>query len=161
MAIYTNYGRYLKAKQFKEMLEEQGETYMLFGLGNPQWDNPDNEQSIPIASYNTEAMTNPDNATTNQFYDKEANVWFNTRSETVGSSSETVFTYDAIQSIANGTPISNGEGVKNYAKLCRRLVPPFPCIFTCGNGNNDEIVLRPSTETPDEDAVKQSTYQNY
>ena len=161
MAIYTNYGRYLKAKQFKEMLEDQGETYMLFGLGNPQWDNPDNEQSIPIASYNTEAMTNPDSETANQFYDKDANVWFNTRVETEGSSSETVFTYGAIQSIANGAPISNGGGVKNYAKLCRRLVPPFPCVFTCGNGNNDEIVLRPSTETPDEDAVKQSTYQNY
>ena len=161
MAIYTNYGRYIKAKQFKEMLEAQGETYMLFGLGNPQWDNPNNEQSIPIASYNTEAMTNPDNSATNQFYDKDANVWFNTRLETEDSSHETVITYGTVQAIENGAPISNGEGVKNYAKLCRRLVPPFPCIFTCGEGHTDEIVLRPSTENPNEDAVKQSTYQNY
>lgn len=144
MAIYTQYGRYLKAKQFKELIESQGETYMLFGLGNPQWDNSDNNQSIPIAPYSAEVMRSPDNINTNQFYDNNANVWFNDKANNV-----------SIQTINCGLPDSTSAGTPKYNYFCRRLVPPFPCIYT--SNEKDETVLTATDGTE----VSQSTYHDY
>ena len=67
MAIYTNYGRFLKAKQFKDSLESAGDTYMVLGIGDPTWDN--NRLSMPLASYDATSIRNPDSADTNQFFD--------------------------------------------------------------------------------------------
>ena len=71
MAIYTQYGRYLKAKQFKEMLEDKYEAYMLFGLGNPKWTDSNENQPMPFGPHNTNILLY-ETSTTNQFYD--ANV---------------------------------------------------------------------------------------
>lgn len=38
MAIYTQYGRYTKAKLFKESVNSGGGVYFAFGIGNPDWD---------------------------------------------------------------------------------------------------------------------------
>ena len=129
MAIYTNYGRYLKAKQFKEMLEEQGDTYMVFGLGNPLWDIPEKDQSIPIAPYNTEIMLSGTNET-NQFFDDSAYVYYN---EGTGTSANCALE-------AGATDGTTEDGYHKYLHLCRRIIPPFPCIFR-PNGKN-EIVLQ-------------------
>ena len=56
MAIYTQYGRYLKAKQFKEMLEDKYEAYMLFGLGNPKWTDSNENQPMPFGPHNTNIL---------------------------------------------------------------------------------------------------------
>ena len=95
MAIYTNYARYLKAKEFKKMIEDQGDTYMLLGLGNPFWDSTTDETvaKMPVAPYNTDIMTgitgwsynsstgtythgDPLNVDQNQFSDTEAYQYF-------------------------------------------------------------------------------------
>lgn len=139
MAIYTNYGRYLKAKHFKEMLNNQGETYMLFGIGNPQWDASENPQEIPIAGYDTEILS----AAENQFTDMDANLYF--------SNKENIYT-----ALKNGT-INTEQNITNldqYMYNCRRLIPPFPVIYT---NISDAIVI----SSDDGENVLQSTYQNY
>lgn len=117
MAIYTNYGRYLKAKLFKEMLESQGDTYMLFGLGNPKWDDDSNiVQSITIAPYNTSIMTVGD-VGSNQFYDNAVQCYFNIDGTSL-----------PLQSISDSSPdTSTTEGL--YLDKCKNLIPPFPCIW--------------------------------
>ena len=153
MAIYTNYGRYLKAKQFKEMLEEQGDTYMVFGLGNPLWDIHEKDQSIPIAPYNTEIMLSGTNET-NQFFDDSAYVYYN---KGTGTSANRALEAGATDGTAE-------DGYHKYLHLCRRIIPPFPCIFR-PNGKN-EIVLQsddaPGETDPDNTSfVTQERYQNY
>lgn len=81
MAIYTNYGRFLKAKYFKENLENNNDTYMVLGMGDPNWDS--NRLSLPIAPYNS-SITNrsgllpdfTDSAEVNQFFDNRLSMYF-------------------------------------------------------------------------------------
>lgn len=133
MAIYTNYGRYLKAKQFKENLESAGDTYMVFGIGNPLWDASDaNKVEIPIAPYNTEIMTVGD-VNTNQFFDDQAAMYFNSNSVSGGvtsCSTEAMLknsTYIPPEGSAPGTIPE--DDVKKYMYLCRRIIPPFPSVY--------------------------------
>jgi hypothetical protein len=137
MAIYTNYGRYLKAKKFKESLEAQSETYMLFGLGNPQWDvdtAPDNDQFIPVAPYNTSIMLGylPDDTSVgdNQFDDNHASQWFNfIRDETI---------IDYKETLRQSSPIWPGSQ-NSYINKCKNIVPPFPCIWQ--NFSSDRNII--------------------
>lgn len=144
MAIYTNYGRYIKAKQFKEALESQGDTYMLFGMGNPQWDSSSADQDIPIAPYNTSIIS--DTTANNQFTDDTANLFFNNSINI------------PIQALSNGSPITNPTNeVAKYIDLCKNNIPPFPCIFKPSTGDGENVLVsKNSTIT-----VNQSTYQNY
>lgn len=109
MAIYTQYGRYLKAKQFKEMLEDKYEAYMLFGLGNPKWTDSNENQPMPFGPHNTNILLE-DNSTDNQFYD--ANV-------------QQYFTDDNIaeQFVSYSKPITE------YARKVAELLPVFPAIW--------------------------------
>lgn len=109
MAIYTQYGRYLKAKQFKEMLEDKYEAYMLFGLGNPKWTDSNENQPMPFGPHNTNILLE-DNSTDNQFYD--ANV-------------QQYFTDDNIaeQFVSYSKPITE------YAGKVAELLPVFPAIW--------------------------------
>ena len=109
MAIYTQYGRYLKAKQFKEMLEDKYEAYMLFGLGNPKWTDSNENQPMPFGPHNTNILLY-ETSTKNQFYD--ANV-------------QQYFTDDntAEQFISYSKPITE------YARKVAELLPVFPAIW--------------------------------
>ena len=146
MAIYTQYGRYLKAKQFKEMLEDKYEAYMLFGLGNPKWTDSNENQPMPFGPHNTNILLY-ETSTTNQFYD--ANV-------------QQYFTDDntAEQFVSYSKPITE------YSRKVAELLPVFPAIwykhpvptneddptsdmFTISNGTNDDVNI---------DLMK---YQNY
>lgn len=123
MAIYTQYGRYLKAKMFKEMLEEQGDTYMLFGIGDPSWDSiyydHDDAQTsssgikMSVAPYDTSIMTKDDEAL-NPFYNNKAIQAF--------------ISENAVEkAIAGSSPTITWSG--EYANLCKNLLPPFPCVW--------------------------------
>ena len=126
MAIYTNYGRYLKAKQFKENLESAGDTYMVFGIGNPLWDASNEDKiEIPIAPYNTEIMTVGD-VNTNQFFDDQAAMYFNSSSNGIETMLENSM-YIPPEGSEPGTIPE--DGVKKYMYLCRRIIPPFPCVY--------------------------------
>ena len=109
MAIYTQYGRYLKAKQFKEMLEDKYEAYMLFGLGNPKWTDSNENQPMPFGPHNTNILLY-ETSTKNQFYD--ANV-------------QQYFTDDntAEQFVSYSKPITE------YARKVAELLPAFPAIW--------------------------------
>lgn len=152
MAIYTNYGRYLKTKQFKEMLENYCDTYMVFGLGNPQWDatEPQVPQDIPVAPYNTSVLTISEE---NQFYDNYVNLYFN---DTEGN---------AIPAITNSVP--NTEGlVGKYFAACKDLNPPFPCIWSNSNNNGGFSIVeltKKNTEDPNNATINitQNQYQHY
>ncbi len=140
MAIYTNYGRYLKAKQFKELLQNQGDTYMLFGLGNPQWDNLDENngaQELPIAAYNTDIMTSGNNAE-NQFYDNNAYQYFQYLSDGT-LKTECAITKGEPNAIYNDGWVSDeSHSTTNtgaYMYKCRRIIPPFPCIWKYGSSH--------------------------
>ena len=149
MAIYTQYGRYLKAKQFKEMLEKEGDTYMLFGLGNPQWnvDNQPTNQDLPVAAYNTDIMSEG-TVSTNQFYDKNANQYFQDINATDPDS-------PVQRSILNGDP-DQSTNTGKYMYKCRRLIPPFPCIWQNYDNDNREVL-----NSVGNTSVTQDTYQNY
>lgn len=58
MAIYTQYARYLKAKEFKKLIDSQGDTYMLLGFGNPLWDSTvsSGDNKMPVAPFNTDIV---------------------------------------------------------------------------------------------------------
>lgn len=154
MAIYTNYGRYLKAKQFKEMLENYCDTYMVFGLGNPQWDatEPQAPQNIPVAPYNTSVLTKSEDG---QFYDNHVNLYFN---DAEGN---------AISAITNSEPNTENdvEHIGKYFEACKDLNPPFPCIWS--NPNDDDeftIVNLTMAYTGGQNAtinIKQNHYQYY
>lgn len=134
MAIYTNYGRFLKAKQFKESLESAGDTYMVFGIGDPSWDN--DRLSMPIASYDAVSLRKPDDAGSNQFFDDKVCQY--------------------ISSIAfNKTLVDGGQiqGTDNWVYECRKLMPPFPCLW---NGEAGDVVL-----TIDGHDIKKNEYHLY
>jgi hypothetical protein len=151
MAIYTNYGRYLKAKQFKEMLENYCDTYMVFGLGNPQWDaaEPQTPQDIPVAPYNTSVLTESED---NQFYDKHVNLYFN---DTNGN---------VVSAITNSEP-NTPELVGKYFYACKDLNPPFPCIWSYPSNDDDfTIVNLTMANTGEQNAtisITQNNYQHY
>lgn len=140
MAIYTNYGRYLKAKLFKEAIESQGSAYMLLGLGNPQWDVSASEQSITIAPYNTSIINQAD-AEHNQFYDNHVCSYFQAGITQTNAA------------LVNGIiDTSTTEG--KYLNKVKNLVAPFPCIWT-GDGEHGVPLTFGSNIT-----VYQNDYQN-
>ena len=145
MAIYTQYGRYQKAKLFKEMLESEGDTYMLLGLGNPYWDLDNKDQSIPVAPYDT-SQINPDPpVNNNQFLDENVNQYFSK----IG--------YNPIPTVINGELQED-----THASVCKDLVPPFPCIWQNYDGSNERLL--PKVNTPgdiDGNYILQNDYQNY
>ena len=141
MAIYTQYGRYQKAKLFKEMLESAGDTYMLLGLGNPYWDDATKDQSIPVAPYDT-SMINPNPAVVgNQFLDEHINQYF---------SNDT----DVEWSLVGGRPNYQNEQSGKYLNKCKDLIPPFPCIWHSYVEDEQDSLITGTN-------IKQSTYQNY
>lgn len=150
MAIYTNYGRYLKAKQFKEMLENNCDTYMVFGLGNPQWDatEPQTPQDIPVAPYNTSVLT----AENGQFYDNHVNLYFN------GTDGAVI---PAITNSVHNTAVPIGK----YYNACKDLNPPFPCIWSNPKDDNEfTIVNLTMARTGGEGSnitIAQNEYQYY
>lgn len=109
MAIYTQYGRYLKAKQFKEMLEDKYEAYMLFGLGNPKWTDSSENQPMPFGPHNTNILLH-DKSTTNQFYDANVQQYFTDNNT-------------AEQFVSYSKPITE------YARKVAELLPVFPAIW--------------------------------
>src|SRR5574344_289131 len=109
MAIYTQYGRYLKAKQFKEMLEDKYEAYMLFGLGNPKWTDSNENQPMPFGPHNTNILLY-DKSTTNQFYDANVQQYFTDNNK-------------AEQFVSYSKPITE------YARKVAELLPVFPAIW--------------------------------
>ena len=109
MAIYTQYGRYLKAKQFKEMLEDKYEAYMLFGLGNPKWTDSSENQPMPFGPHNTNILLY-ETSTKNQFYDANVQQYF-----TDGDTTEQFVSYSK----------PNTE----YARKVAELLPVFPAIW--------------------------------
>ena len=109
MAIYTQYGRYLKAKQFKEMLEDKYEVYMLFGLGNPKWTDSSENQPMPFGPHNTNILLY-ETSTANQFYDANVQQYF-----TDGDITEQFVSYSK----------PNTE----YARKVAELLPVFPAIW--------------------------------
>lgn len=141
MAIYTNYGRYLKAKKFKESLDSLGSTYMLFGIGNPRWDN--NDDKIPIAPYNLNICTVP-SATTNQFHDECAYQNF------LYDISGTIYNIESLQkSVATGN-----NYIGKYLDYVRYLNPVFPCTWR--QGNDDDVLV-----TIDSENITVSEFNNY
>ena len=109
MAIYTQYGRYLKAKQFKEMLEDKYEAYMLFGLGNPKWTDSNENQPMPFGPHNTNILLY-ETSTANQFYDANVQQYF-----TDNNTAEQFVSYSK----------PNTE----YARKVAELLPVFPAIW--------------------------------
>ena len=109
MAIYTQYGRYLKAKQFKEMLEDKYEAYMLFGLGNPKWTDSNENQPMPFGPHNTNILLY-ETSTTNQFYDANVQQYFTDNNT-------------AEQFVSYSKPIAE------YARKVAELLPVFPAIW--------------------------------
>lgn len=110
MAIYTQYGRYLKAKQFKEMIEDKYEAYMLFGLGNPKWTDSNENQPMPFGPHNTNILLH-ETSTTNQFYDANVQQYFSKENNT------------AEQFVSYSKPITE------YARKVAELLPVFPAIW--------------------------------
>ena len=142
MAIYTNYGRYLKAKLFKEAIESQGAAYMLLGLGNPQWDVSGSNQSITIAPYNTSIINQAD-AEHNQFYDNHVCSYF----LKTGNNGVT-------SALINGV-VNTGSAEGKYLNKVKNLVAPFPCIWT-GDGDDEAQLSFGNGIT-----VPQNSYQKY
>ena len=123
MAIYTNYARYLKAKEFKKMIEDQGDTYMLLGLGNPFWDSivENAVAKMPVAPYNTSIMK-AGIFTENQFFDGECHQSFISATRVEGGSGYSGITVDDRMDHSNPS-----SGV--YIDLVKKCLPPFPCSW--------------------------------
>lgn len=148
MAIYTQYGRYLKAKQFKEMLEDKYEAYMLFGLGNPKWTDSSENQPMPFGPHNTNILLY-DKSTTNQFYDANVQQYFtdNNTAEQFVSYSKPITEY--ARKVAELLPVFPAIWYK-YAIPTDPETPPPTDMFTISNDiNNDDVNI---------DLMK---YQNY
>lgn len=109
MAIYTQYGRYLKAKQFKEMLEDKYEAYMLFGLGNPKWTDSNENQPMPFGPHNTNILLY-ETDTANQFYDDKVQQYF-----TDANTAEQFVSYS--------------KPITEYTRKVAELLPVFPAIW--------------------------------
>ena len=156
MAIYTQYARYLKAREFKKMIEDQGDTYMLLGLGNPFWDTWDEESQIssvkmPVAPYSTEIMTHADEHITadqNQFYDITTQQNF--MSGTYDASSHSYTSANQKCTIENSVPKDY-----TYANAVKNILPPFPCTWS-----GDEVIYSSGTGQSVTE-IKLSNYQNY
>ena len=140
MAIYTQYGRYIKAKQFKEMLLNQGSIYMVLGFGNPKWDNmvsteddtdEHSPQQMPIAAYDTRILTAGDIGS-NQFFDNNIQQCYISQSELE-------------KSIKDGRIVNDTNTGKLMNKY-QNLVPPFPCIW---HGDNTIELINGSGITQD------------
>ena len=106
MAIYTNYGRFLKAKYFKENIENNNETYMVLGMGDPDWDS--NRLSLPIAPYNSSITDRSnllsdftDSAEENQFFDNRLAMYF----------------------------LAKPGAIKNPLSKYNTILPKFPCLW--------------------------------
>ena len=136
MAIYTQYGRYLKAKLFKEYLESNlmGGVYMVLGIGNPQWDNDIN---MPVASYDTESIKN----NTSQFYDSKCSIEFLSNDDSI------------INVMDNGIP--KGGTVINY---CKNLLPAIPAIWKTNTNTYIKIAY---DESNDPVYINQNEYSNF
>lgn len=121
MAIYTNYARYLKAKEFKKMIEDQGDTYMLLGLGNPFWDSivENAVAKMPVAPYNI-AIMKINSANENQFFDASCHQSF--ISATKNESSYSSITVDDVM-------IASSPTADSYLDLIQKCLPPFPCSW--------------------------------
>lgn len=146
MAIYTQYGRFIKAKLFKEELESQGDTYMLLGLGNPFWDDSNSGQSIPVAPYDT-SIINPNNqVNNNQFLDSNLSQYFYLNDDQ--SPTPTML----------GGEVQSGTDIGKYIERCKDLLPPFPCLWK--NYNNNKIIFEIGQQ-PSQDNVTQNNYENY
>lgn len=138
MAIYTNYGRYLKAREFKEILDgENNETYMLFGIGNHLWDS---QSEIPIAPYNTSIITD-NTVTNNQFDDQHVNQYF-----MKGNSVN--------QTLASGAP-QHGS----LAEISAEYLPPFPCVWQLYNEN--DVLISQDDGAPLEDGIKRDQFHRF
>lgn len=137
MAIYTSYGRYIKAKLFKDELENKNDSYLVLGLGNPKWDDPSSGQNIPVAPYNT-AILNYGDISTNQFYDNHINQYF-LCTDSGGGNKRVEHTLN------NGVP-EDGTYINN----CATLNPPGPCIWQ--NYTDNKTVIA---------GITQNNYQNY
>ena len=115
MAIYTNYGRYLKAKYFKDLLESDNSSiYMLLGIGSPSWDMSNEtgnaSENIPLAPYNTDSILNPSDQASNPFYNNKSFQVFTKNNHDVD------------------TTVENGEPRGPYIHNVNTLQPPFPCL---------------------------------
>lgn len=143
MAIYTQYGRYLKAKQFKEMLEDKYEAYMLFGLGNPKWTDSNENQPMPFGPHNTNILLY-ETDTTNQFYDANVQQYF-----TDGDTTEQFVSYS--------------KPITEYARKVAELSPVFPAIWYKYEIPTDpEIPLPTDMFTISNDVnIDLMKYQNY
>lgn len=143
MAIYTQYGRYLKAKQFKEMLEDKYEAYMLFGLGNPKWTDSNENQPMPFGPHNTNILLY-ETDTTNQFYDTNVQQYF-----TDGDTTEQFVSYS--------------KPITEYARKVAELSPVFPAIWYKYEIPTDpEIPLPTDMFTISNDVnIDLMKYQNY
>lgn len=155
MAIYTQYGRYLKAKQFKELLTETNDTYMVFGIGNPQWDNPASGQNITVAPYNTSILIDPATYTDNQFYDNKVCQYFQCYDN--GGSGGTLSVHNAVVDSVSDSDYNEG----NYIDICKDVNPVFPSTWH-GVDGHDEIIISniPNTQEPDNN-VRQSNYHEF
>lgn len=155
MSIYTQYGRYQKAKLFKEMLESAGDTYMLLGLGNPYWDLDDKNQSIPVAPYDT-SMINPDPAVNgNQFLDEHVNQYFSNTAYVDNTPNPPInIAANIEQSLSDGLA-NDSEQSGKYLNKCKDLIPPFPCIWQNYNNNNAKLLTLGGVD------IYQNSYQDY
>lgn len=154
MAIYTQYGRYLKAKLFKEMLDSYGDTYMLLSLGNPQWDNVGSAQTqpMPAAPYNTTCLL--ESSADSPFMDNHVTQSF------ISLTNDGAYKKDTV---VDSSPVTG-----TLINRCKDLNPPFPCIF-CNfqEGDNVEIFTVGSTTVTqnnynefyiDEDSIEHTTH---
>ncbi len=137
MAIYTNYGRFLKAKMFKDLLcgDNEYETYMLLGIGNPKWDNiggEDNNQPMPVASFDTKHLNSDDLGippADNQFYDANAAMWFLNPVNANPSAIEAEYF------------VKSGKAVEHsIMDKCNDLIPPFPGLWANYENNNKDTL---------------------
>lgn len=124
MAIYTQYARYLKAREFKKMVEDQGDTYMLLGLGNPYWDGMSSGDgtvssgsSMPVAPYSTAALLPNTGGVDTQFTDTNIYQYFTAPNISLFGKYEEC-------TISNSVPAAN-----TYMSAVKNLLPPFPCTW--------------------------------
>lgn len=137
MAIYTNYGRYLKAKQFKDSLENRA--YMVFGIGNVFWDDETYSQQLPIAPFNTSIINS--SVENNQFTDPNATQYFN-----------------------GGKTFPFASDSNTYLSKCKDLIPPFPCVWKQPDTSESaEEIFIFSTTSDNGNTIKitQNYYFNY
>lgn len=147
MAIYTNYARYLKAKQFKEYLsaESVGDTYMVFGMGSPYWDsvNEESMQSMPVAPYNTTTLTIPTSTADNQFYDNTIQQYMLSKTAVE-------------RTVINGIPAED-----SFINHMGNLVPAFPCIWHSSTGDGPYLFPSKQESTSPLKDITQNNYQDY